>query len=88
MAQNIIETVFIIIAQYLGGIEPAGIVLLISVGILAYLNRATLPTMFFAAFLLTGSMIAWGGIFLGIYAATAIAGGALLFLGGKQQFSR
>lgn len=89
MEQTVITQVFGIIANFLGGPEVAGIILLLIIGLLAYLNRASLPTVFFAIFLLCGSLSAnFGGLFLVLFSICALVGGALIFLAGKQQFSQ
>jgi len=89
MTDNIITTSAIIAAQYVGGIEVAGFLILLAVGALAALNRAGLPVLVASTFLMTGALYAsFGGVFLLLYGLCAVVGGVLTFLAAKQQFSQ
>lgn len=89
MTDSFLTMVFILLAKMFGGIEPAGLLLLILVAILAYVSKATLPTVFFVLFILIGALYGTvGGIFAVLYGLCILAGSVLFFLAAKGQFSQ
>lgn len=84
---DILTTTFTILAnQYLGGIELAAMLALVVVGLLAYINRCSLPTYVFIFFLLLGSLASqFGGIFWGIFGGAGVIGVAFFYFGLKNQ---
>ena len=89
MPSEIIAATFISLSRFLGGIELSGLILLGIVGFYAYISRATIPTVFFAVYLIIAALYQTiGGIFFPLFGLANIAGAVFVFMGAKAQFSQ
>ncbi len=79
-----LSDIFIILSNFVGGVEMGAFITIIFMASFAFLNRASMPTIFFIVFLLVGSLAdprtETGGIFLLLYGLCVIAGSVFIFM--------
>jgi hypothetical protein len=62
--------------------------LLAIIGFFAFVNRATIPTVFFALYIVIAALnTTIGGLFFPLFGLINIAGAVFVFMGAKAQFA-